>query len=132
MIIIKVLAVDHITINCCNIKETFDFYENVLGLNRIDTIDLGDHVLHLYQLPGAKLELIEYKNEQKLVKASNTNVGVYRHFAIRVDDIEEVKKRCEKAGFGINLEPTAIPQLNGQVVMLIVDPNGVEIEIMQA
>jgi lactoylglutathione lyase len=132
VILIKVLAVDHITINCCNIKETFNFYENVLGLSRIDTIDMGDHVLHLYQLPGAKLELIEYKNEQKLVNAGNTDVGVYRHFAIRVDDIEEVRKRCEKAGIGINLEPTAIQQFNGQVVMLIVDPNGVEIEIMQA
>ncbi len=127
----KITAVDHITINCCDIKQSKEFYENVLSLKCTDVIDMGDHVLHLYQMPGVKLELIEYKNEQKRVKASNTDVGVYRHFALRVDDIEEVERRCIKAGYGINLEPTEIEQFNGQVVMLIVDPNGVEIEIMK-
>lgn len=127
----NITAVDHITINCCKLKESLEFYENVLGLSRIDTVDMGDHVLHLYQLPGAKLELIEYRNEQKHVHADNTDVGVYRHFALRTDDIGEVQKRCQKAGYGINLMPTALEQLNGLVIMLIVDPNGVEIEIIQ-
>lgn len=127
----KVTAVDHITINCCKIQESFDFYQNVLELTRVGTVDMGDHVLHLYQLPGAKLELIEYKNEQKLVHAENTDKGVYRHVALRVDDIEEVYNRCQQAGYGINLKPTAIEKLNGKVIMLIVDPNGVEIEIIQ-
>ncbi len=127
----KITSVDHITINCCKVPESFDFYENVLGLSRVDTVDLEDHVLHLYQLPGMKLELIEYRGAQSCVQAGNTDIGVYRHFAVRVDDIKEVQRRCEKAGYGINLPPTAIPQLGGQVVMLIVDPNGVEVEIMQ-
>ncbi|NLT98656.1 MAG: VOC family protein [Christensenellaceae bacterium] len=87
--------------------------------------------LHLYQLPGAKLELIEYKTEQKRIQAGNTDTGIYRHIALRVDDIKEVEARCEKAGYGFNLKPTAIEQLGGMVVMLIVDPNGVEIEIIQ-
>ena len=128
----KVTAVDHITINCCKLQESFDFYENVLGLSRVNAVDMGDHVLHLYQLPGARLELIEYKDGQKLVQAGNTDVGVYRHLALRVDDIEEAYSRCQQAGYGINLKPAAIEKLNGQVIMLIVDPNGVELEIMQA
>ncbi len=127
----KFTAVDHITINCCKLQESFDFYENVLGLSRVSMVDMGDHVLYLYQLPGARLELIEYKNEQTHVIAGNTDIGVYRHFALRVDDIEEAYRRCQLAGYPINLEPTSIEKLNGQVVMLIVDPNGVEIEIIQ-
>lgn len=127
----KVTAVDHITINCCKIQESFDFYENVLGLSRVNTVDMGDHVLHLYQLPGAKLELIEYKNEQTHIAAGNTDIGVYRHLALRVNDIEEAYKRCQQAGCRINLEPTAMEKLNGMVIMLIVDPNGVELEIIQ-
>jgi len=127
----KITSVDHITINLNRVQESFDFYENVLGLSRVNTVDMGDHVLHLYQLPGTKLELIEYKEDQKLVQAGNTDKGVYRHMALRVDDIKEVEARCEKAGYGFNLKPAAIKQLNGQVVMLIVDPNGVEIEIIQ-
>lgn len=127
----KIIAVDHITINCFMVKESFDFYENVLELNRVNTIDLGDHVLHLYQLPGSILELIEYKDEKKHVHAGNTDVGVYRHFALRVDDIEDVYNRCVQGGYGINLKPTVIKKLNDKVVMLIVDPNGVEIEVIQ-
>lgn len=127
----KITSIDHITINCYKVQESFDFYENVLGLSRVNTIDMGDHMLHLYQLPGAKLELIEYKTEQKRIQAGNTDTGIYRHIALRVDDIKEVEARCEKAGYGFNLKPTAIEQLGGMVVMLIVDPNGVEIEIIQ-
>lgn len=127
----KVTAVDHFTINCCKLQESFDFYENVLGLSRVSVVDMGDHVLHLYQLPGAKLELIEYKNEQRHVIAGNTDIGVYRHLALCVNDIEEAYGRCQRAGYPINLKPTAIDKLNGRVIMLIVDPNGVEIEIIQ-
>lgn len=126
-----ITAIDHITINCCDIKKSREFYESVLNLSCTKVIDMGDHVLHLYQMAGVKLELIQYKNEQKQIRTGNTDVGIYRHFAIRVDDIVEVHKRCKQAGYGINLEPTAIEQFGGQVVMLIVDPNGVEIEIME-
>ena len=127
----RVTAVDHITINCFKLQESFDFYENVLGLSRVNTVDMGDHVLHLYQLPGVKLELIEYKNEQKHIVAGNTDIGIYRHFALRVDDLEEAYRRCQQAGCRINLKPTSIEKLNGLTIMLIVDPNGVEIEMIQ-
>ena len=126
-----ITAVDHITINCFKLQESIDFYENVLGLSRVNIVDMGDHVLHLYQLPDVKLELIEYKNEQKHVIAGNTDIGIYRHFAVRVDDIEEAYRRCRQAGCPINLEPTKIKQLNDMLIMLIVDPNGVEIEMIQ-
>jgi lactoylglutathione lyase len=126
-----ITAVDHITINCFKLQESFDFYEKVLGLSRINTFDMGDHVLHYYQLPGVKLELIEYKNEQTHVITGNTNVGIYRHLALRVDDIEEAYRRCQQAGCRINLKPTAIKLLNDRIIMLIVDPNGVEIEMIQ-
>lgn len=127
----RITAVDHITINCFKIQESFDFYENVLALSRVNTVDMGDHVLHLYQLPGVKLELIEYKNEQTHIAAGNTDIGIYRHMALRVNDIEEAYQRCLQAGCRINLKPTAIKQLNDQIIMLIVDPNGVEIEMIQ-
>ncbi len=127
----KITAVDHITINCYKLPESIDFYENVLGLSLIQIVDLGDHVLHLYQLPGVKLELIEYKDEQKHIVTGKTDIGIYRHFAIRVDDIEEAYRRCREAGCPINLPPTKIKQLNDMLIMLIVDPNGVEVEIIQ-
>lgn len=127
----KIISVDHITINMREPEASFGFYEGVLGLEKVDVVDMGDHVLHLYGLPGLKLELIEYKREQKTVCASNTDIGVYRHFAVCVDDLEECRKLCEEAGYGINMYPEFIEGI-GKTVMLVRDPNGVEIEIVQA
>lgn len=127
----KILDVDHITINLINVKDSCQFYENIFGFDKISDIDMGDHILHLYKLSKLKLELIEYKTKQKRVQAENVNTGIYRHFAMVVDDLEEYRKACEAAGYGINLMPTYISQIN-KTVMLIKDPNGVEIELIQA
>lgn len=125
----KITRVDHITINLTEPEKSFCFYEEILELSRAERVDMGDHVLHLYELPGMRLELIEYKETQRVVQTSNTDVGVYRHFAVCVDDLEECQRRCEQAGYGINLYPEWIGKI-GKKVMLIRDPNGVEIEIV--
>lgn len=127
----KILSLDHVTINLLHPEASFRFYADVLDLTKINEVDMGDHVLHLYQLSGAQLELIEYKKPQKTVQAGNTDVGVYRHFALVTDDLEELRIRCENAGYGFNLPPTFIPQIQ-KTVMLVRDPNGVEIELIQA
>lgn len=126
----KIAAIDHITINCNDLENSYRFYENVFGFERLNDVDMGDHALHYYQLPGMKLELIEYKTHQKNWKICNTDTGIYRHFALCTDDLQEIKRRCEIGGYGINLQPTYLTQI-GKTVMLIVDPNGVEIEVMQ-
>lgn len=126
----KITGIDHITINCCNMEASRKFYEEVLELERLKAVDLGDQILHYYQLPGVKLELIEYKSQQKNWRTGNTDTGIYRHFALCANDLQEIKIRCEQAGYGINLQPTYIPGLD-KTVMLILDPNGVEIEFIQ-
>lgn len=127
----KITAVDHITINMKDVDKTFAFYENVLGFEKKEEVDMGDHVLHLYELPmSIKLELIEYKNPQKVLQTENTDVGIYRHFAVVADDLEACRELCEKAGYGINMYPTYLDQIK-KTVMLIKDPNGVEIEVVQ-
>jgi catechol 2,3-dioxygenase-like lactoylglutathione lyase family enzyme len=129
----KPLGVDHITINCKDRDASFRFYEDFLSLKRLSTADLGDHVLYYYQLPGAttRLELIDYKEPQKNWVTGNTDTGIYRHFALTVDDLDAFYERCQKDGIKINLVPTHIPQI-AKKVMLIADPNGVEIELIQA
>lgn len=129
--IMKLFAIDHITINCRDIKKACSFYETVLKLPKLNTVDMGDHMLYYYQLPGVKLELIEYKEPQKNWETGNTDTGIYRHFAIMTDNLEEIRESCLAAGGKINMEPTFIPQL-GNTVMLIGDPNGVEIELILA
>lgn len=126
----RLTGMDHITINCSDIKASFRFYEEVFNLKHINDVDLGDHILHYYQLPDLKLELIEYKEPQRIWKTGNTDTGIYRHFALCSDDLPEIRKRCDDRGYKINLPPTYIPEID-KTVMLVVDPNGVEIEIIQ-
>ena len=123
-------AVDHITINCIDVTASRRFYEQIFELPRLNDVDLGDHILHYYQLPGVKLELIEYLTPQKIWQTGHTDTGIYRHFAVCVDHLETIHSRCQ-GNVKINLQPTFIPQL-GKTVMLIQDPNGVEIEVIQA
>lgn len=126
----KILSLDHVTINCIDVKTASKFYEEILGLKPLDTVDLGDHILHYYELPGTKLELIEYLEEQKIYQTGNTDEGIYRHFAVVVDDLTEAYNRCKAADVPINLPPTFVAPL-GKTVMLIKDPNGVEVELIQ-
>jgi len=128
----KVTGINHITINCVDKEAAFRFYENLLGLKKIEEVDLGDHVLYYYDLyNGIRLELINYKDNQKRLETGNTNLGIYRHVALEVDDLNELCKNCKEGGVKINLEPKYIPEIR-KTIMLIVDPNGVEIETMQA
>jgi lactoylglutathione lyase len=92
---------------------------------------MGDHVLHYFQLPGVKLELIEYKDPQKNIVSHNTDTGIYRHMALTVEDFDSLYSACTSEGVPINLEPSYIEQID-KTVMLIQDPNGVEIEVIKA
>jgi len=125
----KVISLDHITINCLDINITRRFYEDFLNLKPLNKVDMGDHVLHYYELPGTRLELIEYIEEQKIYQTGNTDLGIYRHMAVVVDDLDEAFAKCKAMNISINLEPQYIAQIDKKI-MLIKDPNGVEIELM--
>ena len=126
----KITGVDHITINCKDLEASIRFYEGLLGLEKSDIVDLGDHALYYYMLPGTRLELINYENEQKVLSTGNTDVGIYRHIALVTDDLDGIYQAIKEAGYKINLPPTMIPEI-GKRIILIVDPNGVEIEFIQ-
>lgn len=127
----RVKKIDHITVNVKDLKKSFEFYEKVLGLEKLNTVDMGDHILHYYRLfEGCRLELIEYFGERKGLVASSTDLGIYRHFAVIVDNLDEIKRICEQNGYVINLPPTYIENIKCKI-MLIQDPNGVEIETIE-
>lgn len=124
-------SIDHITINVTNLEKTFEFYEKVLDLKRLNSVDMGDHTLYYMSLPGeCKLELIKYDFENPTINANNTDLGIYRHIAFIVDDIEEIKNSCDKYGVNIIVQPTYFDKFDCKA-MLIEDTNGVEIELIQ-
>ena len=127
----KILSVDHITINCPDIAAAKRFYEDILGLSCLSVVDLGDHALHYYPLAGGvRLELITYTDAQKNIVTSSTDTGIYRHFAVRVDDLDALYRTFLANGVPVRLAPLYVDKLSA-TVMLAVDPNGVELEFIQ-
>lgn len=126
-----ITAVDHITVNLADRDASFKFYGEVLGLERLCDVDMGDHRLTYFDLNGyTRLELIEYYNDKAAKPEPSDDKGIYRHMALVTDDIQDIYNRCMAAGVEILMKPVWVNNLKW-TGMLIRDPNGVEIEIVE-
>lgn len=127
----RITSVDHITINLKNTKESLHFYGRLLGLNKLASIDMGDHLLRYFDLPGCcKLELIEYYFDTQTACSESTDSGIARHFAIEVDDVYAVERILTEAGYPFHVPVSYVEKLlfSGGLTM---DPNGFELEFLQ-
>ena len=127
----KITSVDHITINLKNTKESLHFYGRLLGLNQLASIDMGDHLLRYFDLPGCcKLELIEYYFDTQTACSESTDRGIARHFAFEVDDVYAVEKILTEAGYPFHVPVIHVEKLHFSGG-LTRDPNGFELEFLQ-
>ncbi len=125
------MYINHITINVINLVQSKNFYEKALGLKSAGHIDMDDHKLIYYDLgKPCRLELIVYDEPEKVAEHSATCTGIYRHMALEVEDIQSFYVRLKSYKADIVLKPTWVEKLNA-TCMLVRDPNGVEIELMQ-
>ena len=127
----KITAINHITINIKDLEKSLHFYGEVLGLEKLHEIDMGDHYIRYFALPGgAKLELLEYFYETKEAVYTEVDSGVFRHLALDVDDIFKAEEELKKEGIKI-VSPAAYSDKLGCYFMLFEDPNGCQLEFMQ-
>ena len=127
-----VKKIDHISINVKDLKKTFEFYENIMGLHRDEFImDMGFGVVYYMGLPGStRLELIDYRTENVSLTTKNTDLGIYRHIAFEVGSLDEIAERCRKYDAKVILNRSYNKFLKNYN-MLVEDPNGVEIEFVE-
>ncbi|CUP53352.1 MULTISPECIES: VOC family protein [Hungatella] len=126
-----ITGLDHITVNMADREASFQFYEEVLGLEKLYDVDMGDHRLTYFNLNGCtRLELIEYYNDSPAHPEPSDDKGIYRHMALTTDEIGRLFDRCTAYGVKVLMEPVWVETLNW-TGMLVRDPNGVEIEIVQ-
>ena len=126
-----ITGIDHFTINVTSIEKSIYFYKEILGLKQLNTIDMGDHQLsYFYLQEGCKLELINYLYETDLNHPKVDTQGLYRHMALKTDDINGLYKKCNENNVLVKLQPTVMEKLHC-TGMLIEDPNGVEIEVFE-
>jgi lactoylglutathione lyase len=127
----NILSLDHITINVKDLETTKAFYRDVLKLRESGFIHMGDHTLTYFRLTAeCRLELIHYLTDVATANVSETDRGIYRHFCLETDNLTQVWNDCLSHGAVVRKEPSYVDKL-GCSTMLITDPNGVEIEIIQ-
>ncbi len=127
----KILGLDHVTINLRDVEKSLWFYGEQLGLKSLPTVDMGDHVLRYFALPGgARLELIEYSAGTRDLPIVPTDKGTARHLAFEVDDARAMEEKLTKAGFPFHAPVKDIEKL-GFAGGLTKDPNGFELEFLQ-
>ncbi len=127
----KIEAINHITINMKDIDKSLDFYGRVLGLEKLNEINMGDHYIRYFALPGGvKLELLEYFYETKPAVYTEVDAGVFRHVAFDVDDIFKAAEELKAEGVKISEGPVFSDKL-GCYFMLFEDPNGCQLEFTQ-
>lgn len=126
-----IIGVDHFTLNVKSMEESIHFYETILGLTKLHTVDMGDHTLQYFALDqGSMLELIEYHYDSNQVIYPVDGKGVYRHIALRVQGLQEFYDRLIKADVTIT-NPLGFCEKLDFYNVLIKDPNGVEIELLE-
>lgn len=125
----------HVSLIAEDVDESTEFYENVVGCERVPTpqfgrqhdfdaeeeidiqiLRIGDHQLHLWNDPAHEIEAIQFA-----------------HFGVHVDDFEGVYREAEERdAFATIGDETAPPQVfvfNGSAQMYLRDPTGNLLEV---
>ncbi len=126
------ITLNHVTINVTDIKKSCHFYESILGFNKIEVVNMGDHEITYYEIPGGsvRLELIDYFGSNRNITTRADDGGIFRHAAFWTDNLDDLAGKIESAGFEITLPVTDVPNL-GVKIILIKDPSGVELEFCE-
>lgn len=126
-----IIGIDHFTINVVDLEKSIYFYEKVLSLRRLETINMGDHeLIYFYLQESCRLELIHYFYETDLCHPKENSQGIYRHMALQTDNLMEIYKECIANDIKVKLQPIVMEKLSCKG-MLIEDPSGVEVEIVE-
>jgi catechol 2,3-dioxygenase-like lactoylglutathione lyase family enzyme len=60
----KLGKIEHVAINTLDFEKSAKFYEEILGLKRLNTVDCGEFAITCFELPGAaRLELFDYRGK---------------------------------------------------------------------
>lgn len=124
------MKADHFTINVTDLEASMHFYGELLGLKQLPGQNMGDHQLYYFDLGGAMLELIHYDDDFGELKPHVKTRGIYRHLALSCEDVYVVAEKLKAAGVKITDGPGYVPLLKFHNILLE-DPNGVELEIVQ-
>lgn len=120
-------GIHHISMKTCTAgeyKKVIDFYTNVLGLSVAREWDAGI----MFNAGDAVIEIFNNGKE-------SMDIGVIRHFALAVDDVDACVKAVTEAGYEVFMGPKDIlipstPEFPARMAFCY-GPLGEEIEFFQ-
>jgi catechol 2,3-dioxygenase-like lactoylglutathione lyase family enzyme len=147
-------AIDHLNIVVSDLDRSVEFYTEVLGFEKINTVHLeGEWIDSIVGLKGVnadvafiiapegepKIELLCYKTPigDSIPANSLANTIGLRHIALRVDNIQEAAQQLKNAGVKLLSEPIAVPATLAaqnpvrKTLCYFHDPDGVLLEIAE-
>jgi catechol 2,3-dioxygenase-like lactoylglutathione lyase family enzyme len=143
------LGTAHIGFTVSNLQASLDFYQGVLGLELIGTMErkgqeisriVGEEDSHLKiaflklaRSAGVTLELIEYvapRGDKINTRPCNPGVG---HLCFKVDDLAATFAMLRNKGVRFKSEPIEITtgMNKGAYTVYLSDPDGIPLEIFQ-
>ncbi|WP_073586824.1 VOC family protein [Anaerocolumna xylanovorans] len=126
-----ITGIDHFTINVLDQEQSDIFYSKILHFEKLETIDMGDSCITYYSLPGRiRLELINYYTKEPKSANTQKTLGCFRHLAFEVDNLNSYHDMFLRYNVPVIMPPTLMDKLHCRG-MLIQDPNGVELELVE-
>lgn len=126
-----ITGINHFTINVLNQEQSDTFYSEIFHFEKLEAIDMGDSCITYYSLPGnIRLELINYYTKEPQSTNTQKSLGCFRHLAFEVDNLDSYYDIFLKFKVPVIMPPTLMEKLHCRG-MLIQDPNGVELELVE-
>ena len=118
----------HAAYNISNIDAAIHYYCDLLGMEKLFTLPLGDGrtLLYLRFSPAQFLELFYGASADQ---TPHGNTGSFEHLCIEVDNIADMYDDFVKRGVPVVAAPSE--GSDGNIQMWLVDPFGNRIELMQ-
>jgi len=130
-------TIDHIGIITNDLKQSVEFYTDVLGFSisaKIEMDAVGFSAIFV-EKNGSKIELMGYRgaipkrSEGIEIKLGGGSIPINDHITFTVDDIAATVTELKEKGVEFGLEPIQVE--GGMKIASFKDPNGVLIEMVE-
>lgn len=122
----------HSMIRVKNLKESIAFYCDHLGMKELRRKDYPSGEFTLVFIGyGPESENTVLELTYNWDKSDYDHGDAFGHFAIAVDDINQVVEKMKAAGVKVTREPGPMKFGGSEVIAFIEDPNGYSIELIE-
>jgi catechol 2,3-dioxygenase-like lactoylglutathione lyase family enzyme len=112
-----------------DIKESLDFYHGLLGLEKLEELDVPFGRMHRLRFGDSFVKLVVPLERPPASPLAVPAVSGLRYLTFPVSNLEATCEKCEKAGVTFDLQPTEL--MPNVFVAMFRDPDGNLVELVQ-